>query len=894
MVGQTISHYQILEKLGEGGMGSVYKAEDVRLRRTVALKFLPERFSLTQDDRDRFLREAQAAAALDHPNICTIYEVDEDKGRPFLAMAYIDGESLDHRIEQAPIELREALEIARQAADGLRAAHAKGIVHRDIKSSNLMLARGGSGRPQVKLLDFGLAQLAGRSKLTRADSVMGTVAYMSPEQTQGEAVDLRTDVWSLGVVLYEMIAGELPFKGHYDQAMLYSILNEEPKPLTALRSRLPVELDWIVDKCLAKDPTERYQSMDDLILDLTTLEKKLNTQKLTIQQTKISAAPEPAQTATQPAAAAASDAARRWKRLAAIAAVAAVVFAGLAAASWMEPEQSQAPISTLRFDINLPSSLPTDAELRSLAISPDGRRVAFTVSGANRRLWLRDLSQPSAYALDGTDGASDPFWSPDGQTIGYRAENKLLKVAAGGGPSSTLCDLPSEYFGGASFTEDGEQVVFTSGPPLRVYEVSARGGQPVELAEPNKDGSRGGFATHPTLIGKDALLFSSRTPQGEQIGLRRLADGETTSLAEGGAPFLTDNGYILYHTGRSASEIWALPFSKSKLAATGDPFPVAQSGMLPSASRDGTLVYMADSRSGPARLGMRSRTGERLEELGREQTSIRDPAVSRDGRWAVWAGEEGTATDLYLYDLQRNTRTRLTNTPSETELSPHWSPDGSRIAYTLIREGGFPVLAVRRVDGTGEVQIIESEDGPLFPLDWGPSGRILARTRSRGHGPGGLIQIELESNGGSKQTLTLEGEMGVSEADIAPDGKFIALESRMAEESQIVVRSFPTGDRRWQVTDAGGESPRWTRNGKELIYRAGGRLMAVEVERRGEELFFSDPTELFQDPTLLSGPRRPGYAVTPDGDEFLLPEPVGRPTPPTIRVALHWLADYKR
>ncbi|MCB9383813.1 MAG: serine/threonine-protein kinase [Bryobacterales bacterium] len=890
MVGQTISHYRILEKLGEGGMGSVYKAEDVRLRRTVALKFLPERFSLTQDDRDRFLREAQAAAALDHPNICTIYEVDEDKGRPFLAMAYIDGESLDHRIEQAPIELREALEIARQAADGLRAAHAKGIVHRDIKSSNLMLVRGGSGRPQVKLLDFGLAQLAGRSKLTRADSVMGTVAYMSPEQTQGETVDLRTDVWSLGVVLYEMIAGELPFKGHYDQAMLYSILNEEPKPLTSLRSRLPVELDWIVDKCLAKDPAERYQSMDDLILDLTTLEKKLTTQKLSIHQSRIGAAPTPASPASAP------DNAARWKRLAGLAAVAAVVFAGLAAASWFEPEQSQAPVSTLRFDINLPGSLSDDAELRSLAISPDGRRIAFSVSGASRRLWLRDLNQPSAYALDGTDGASDPFWSPDSQTIGYRAENKLLKVAAGGGPSSTLCELPSEFFGGASFTSDGEQVVFTSGPPLRVYEVSARGGQPVELAEPNSEGGRGGFATHPTLIGKDALLFSSRTPQGEQVGLRKLSGDETIVLADGGAPFLTSNGYILYHTGRSASEIWALPFSASKLEATGDAFPVAQSGMLPSASRDGTLVYMADSRSGPARLSVHSRTGERLSDLGREQSSIRDPAVSRDGRWAVWSGEEGTATDLYLYDLERNTRTRLTNTSSEAEVSPHWSPDGSRIAYTLIGDGASPLLAVRRVDGTGEVQTIQNDDGPLFPLDWGPNGRILARTRSRGRGPGhgGLVQVELQANGASTQSAVLDGELGVSEADISPDGKFVALESRMAEESQIVVRAFPSGDRRWQVTEAGGESPRWSRGGKELIYRSGGRLLAVQVERRGDELFFSSPTELFSDPTLLSGPRRPGYAVTPDGDHILLPEPVGRPTPPTIRVALHWLADYKR
>ena len=250
--------------------------------------------------------------------------------------------------------------------------------------------------------------------------------------------------------------------------------------------------------------------------------------------------------------------------------------------------------------------------------------------------------------------------------------------------------------------------------------------------------------------------------------------------------------------GRGSSEIWALPFSKDKLKATGEAFPVAQSGMMPSVSTDGTLVYMADPRSGPVRLALRSRTGELLGEAGREQASVRDPAVSPDGRWVAWVGDEGNATDLWLYDRERNTRTRLTSTSDQLEMSPLWSPDGRRVAYTVVNAQNEPSLVVRNADGTGEPQTIQSGGGPLFPLDWGSQGRILARMR--GPGRGELIELEPQADGSFEPKPVLEGELGVSEARISPDGRFVAFESRMGEESQIVVRSFPSGSGRWQVT----------------------------------------------------------------------------------------------
>ncbi len=887
MTGQTISHYRVLEKLGEGGMGAVYKAEDTRLKRSVALKFLPQRVALTDEDRERFLREAQAAAGLDHPNICTIYGIDEAEGRPFLAMAYVEGRSLEKRIEDGPLPLRDALDLARQAAEGLRAAHGKGVVHRDIKSSNLMLTGEDSGRVQVKLLDFGLAQLAGRSKLTQADSVMGTIAYMSPEQTQGGQVDLRTDIWSLGVVLYEMVSGELPFKGHYDQATLYSILNEEPQPLTAVRSKLPVELDWIVDKCLAKEPEERYQSMDDLILDLTTLEKKLSSPRLSIHRTQVTAMQ--GEQIAPPAPAEADRAAKRWRRLAlGLGALAASLVMAVVTLALLGPGDEAPQRAALRFDINLPATLPDGAELRSLQISPDGRRVAFAVSGEGRRLWLRDLSQASAYALDGTDGASDVFWSPDSQSIGYRADGELRLAPVGGGPSSVLCTIPGRFFGGASFSEDGERIVFSSGPPMQVYEVSARGGQPTSLLVEQVGEGRRGFPSNPRLIGEDGLLFSRRTPQGEYVGVIELSEGEPILLTEGSAPFLSKSGYIVYHVGRGNSEVWALPFDDDKMEAEGEPFPVAQGGMLASVSGDGTLVYVADRRSGPMQLLMRSAAGELVETLGPQQSVVRDPAISPDGQRILFAGE----SDLWIHDRARGTTSRFTNTPQSLELSAVWSPDGRRIAYSETSDGSPPRMIVRNADGPGQPQAAEAGDDPQFALDWGPQGRILARRR--GPGRGALVELEPQPDGTFLPQPVLQGEVGVNEARISPNGDFVAFDSRMGEESQVVVRSFPSGEGRWQVTTDGGEAPRWTRDGREIVYRSHGRLMAVDVVQEGDQLRFGAPRELFQHPLLTSGPRRPGYDVSPSGDAVLLAEPVGRPRPPTIRVVLNWLADYER
>ena len=450
MIGQTISHYKITHKLGEGGMGVVYTAEDTKLERPVALKFLPPHLLGNEDVRKRFEREAKAAAALHHPNICPVYEIDEVEGKAFIAMAFIEGESLDKHISKGPLKLEQALDIAQQIVKGLEAAHEKGIFHRDIKPENVIV----DSKGHVTIMDFGLAQLTEASRLTKTDETLGTVAYMSPEQTEGSGTDHHTDIWSLGVVLYEMVSGQQPFKGDYDKAVMYSILHEQPEPITALRTGVPMELERVTNKCLAKNPEERYQTAADLIVDLQGV---ANDSAAGTKVVPVAAKPVPRRNALWPA----------------LAAAATLLAVGVSWLHFAEPEPKRPvrkfAIATEGFQSN---------EARAV-ISPNGAYIAYTAGTTEMSLWVRPLNQESPRRLEGTEGATRPFWSPDSEFIGFVTAGSLKRVPVSGGPTADICRLPgiARYFL-ADWRPDGESIVFASQNPTRLFEVSAGGGEP--------------------------------------------------------------------------------------------------------------------------------------------------------------------------------------------------------------------------------------------------------------------------------------------------------------------------------------------------------------------------------------------------------------------------------
>ena len=644
MVGQTISHYKITEKLGEGGMGVVYKAEDTKLRRVVALKFLRAELIEDPEHRERFLREAQAAAALDHPNICTIHEIDEDAGRTFLAMAFIAGLTVKDKIAQRPLKLDQALDIAVQTVQGLQAAHEKGIVHRDIKGANLMVTPPG----QVKIMDFGLAQLAERSKLTETTTILGTPSYMSPEQALGKKTDRRADLWSLGVVLYEMIAGRLPFVGERQEAILYGVTDGEPEPVTAQRAGLPLELEWIIGKALAKDRNERYQHAEDVLVDLRSLQKKLASGRSSILKAR--AGTQAAATQSAPAGQASPGPLARYRviedveeqddsvlyraedtqlnrlvdvrvvpqssaqRIARVqrrkqtlvlgAGVLGVLLALVFAFLWVSSTDTAAEAPLRRSAFTPPVAVNTHPFFAGVAISPDGKHVAYTTTGAEGKLWVRDLDQEQPRAIERTEGAYLPFWSPDSNFIGFAAGREVQKAPVQGGPPMRLCELPGRRFYGGSWSPDGDSVVFSSqtanGAAAIIHEVPAQGGVPSPLiGREDSDGSSEGptgpiSRPHflPSEEGSRVLVFTFGGAGNSKMMLQDLDTGRREFLGPGDRPFYSPSGHLVYQPERNVYDLWALPFSLETLQGTGEAFPIAQNSRQPTVAADNTLGWV--------------------------------------------------------------------------------------------------------------------------------------------------------------------------------------------------------------------------------------------------------------------------------------------------------------
>ncbi len=954
MIDRTISHYKVTGKLGEGGMGVVYKAEDTNLKRPVALKFLAAHLLGDKEIKARFRREAEAAAALNHPNVCHVYEISEIEGKTFIAMAFLEGEPLEKKIEAGPLKLKDALDIAIQTARGLEAAHEKKIVHRDIKPANLMITGAGSKR-LVTIMDFGLALLADRSKLTRLDETMGTVTYMSPEQTYGMELDHRTDVWSLGVVIYEMVTGQRPFKGHYDKAVMYSITNEEPEPMTALRTGVPMELELLVNKCLAKEADRRYQSTADMVVDLETLSEKLKSGKSTILRTQVAAAPSgvgaqraaPSSAGTpQPGPAAhplikyrvienlasegdsvvyrAEDtqlkrsvtinvlpesAARQAERRQRLRKTAFAVGGALAmavvllAVQWLRGPTPAQPETLRRFAFTPPVAAGSQRYSTSVAISPNGKHIAYTSADGEGKLWVRDLDQQQPRVIEGTEGAISPFWSPSSDFIGFVAAGELRKVSPQGGLASRLCQLPGSHFHGGSWSPDGQSIVFSSGEPHSLYEVPARGGAPnvlvsAEEAEPPLQEPLARITwPHflPPEAGAGVLVFAFGTPSETSMMIQDLKTGHRELLGPGAFPFYSPSGHIVYQSAPEIYDLWALPFSLETLKASGEAFPISENKRYPTVAADQTLVYLDGTGSaGRQQLVWLDRRGEKTGEIGQAQDAIDSPALSPDGRLVAVTATEGSNRDVWVYDIARGVRTRLTSAP-ERDFRPVWSPAGDEVAFTSTRAGNDDIF-LRQADGSGEEQVLAATPRRELLSDWSRDGKYLLYHLNDLETGNDLWYLERNEDGsGWEPHPFLQSPFAEVMPRFSPDGRYVAYLSNESGQMEVYVQPFPEGGRKVTVSSSGGRKVRWSRDGKELFYVEGGTLVAVSVSS-GSSFSVGSATRLFEHAGLRPGANYPSYDVSADGQRFILAEPVGEAAEapePSIRVVMNWYEEFR-
>jgi serine/threonine protein kinase/Tol biopolymer transport system component len=876
MIGQTISHYRITEKLGEGGMGVVYKAQDTVLDRPVALKFLADHLLQNEESRQRFIREARAAAALDHPNICTVHEISEADGQTFLAMAYVSGQTVKEKIESRPLELKEALSIATQTAEGLDEAHESSIVHRDIKPENLMVNTKG----QVKIMDFGLAQLVARSRLTKTGTTLGTVVYMSPEQVQGEPTDQRTDLWSLGVVIYEMVTGRLPFKGDREEVVGYNVLNQDQEPITALRAGLPMELEWLVGKALAKDRDERYQHVKDLLVDLRSLQRKLESGTTTSSRTDL-------------AAFRVTDRSQaRKQRLAfgvgALGVLLALVFAFFL---FFSPAPvNEAPLRRLTL---LTEGVPTGA-----SISPDGRHIAYlSGSETERSLWVQDLARNQARMVTSVpirDESVVWFWSPDSRFIGLGTRDEIKRVAVSGGAVVAL--VKTDRTTRPAWTPDGESVIFTRSPERQLYSVPARGGK----AELWLKALQEGFGAYQPAFfsvdeGAEKVLYSEAKSAAESqiIALDRTT-GQREIVAEGGRAAYAPSGHVVYETYDAG--IWAVPFSVDTMKVTGNPFPIDENGKGPSISLDGTMVYLEGAGTGtePERLVWRDREGKHLGTIGQPQEMIRHPRLSPDGRQVAVTGFENNNDDIWIHDVARPVKINLTMDEA-TDLLPIWSPSGDRIAFTSGRTGGRAIY-IKRADDSGEpAEMVQDPAFRQFLSDWSPNDRILMFMRF--DEPGGNVDLwylRQKEDGDYEEVPFLQTRFDEIRARFSPDGRFVAYASDRTGQTEVFICTFPNCRNQQRVSVNGGTQPRWRKDGKELFYVEGDSLMAVRVSM-GPTLSLGSPEKLFSSEGLrIRLGRSSNYDVTPDGQRFVLAEPVAADDrEATIRVVENWFAEFE-
>ncbi len=880
--GTRLGVYEIISSIGAGGMGEVYKARDTKLHRDVAIKVLPENLAEDRERIARFHREAQLLASLNHPRIAAIYGLEEQNGICGLALEFVDGESLAERIARGPLPLDEALSFAGQIAEALGAAHAKGVVHRDLKPDNIKIAKDGT----VKVLDFGLAKIfepqaslantpTAVNVSTDQNIILGTAAYMSPEQARGKEVDKRTDIWAWGCVLYEMLTGRRAFAGDTTVELLNSVLNAAPN-WDELPDTTPTFVRSLLRRCLQKDPNRRLQDIGDARIEI---DEGLN----------------------QPPIATSLTAPRRNReRLAwGIAMLIAVMAsAGLIALydrttrpSLVEPET--------RLQVLTAGGETSPVDRTGIAISADGRKVVFlATTGGKRQLWLRPLQSEQAKLLENTDGAGPPFWSPDSQSVGFATRNdatgrfSLKKIDIAGGTPRTLADITG-FFGG-SWSNNGTILFSAGGSGSPLFRIPQSGGEPVQVTrlEPNQSGQR-----YPVFLpdGRHFLFLATGTPDVQGIYLGSLDSQLSRRLfAADSKPEFAPPNYVLFVREQT---LLAQRLDMDKLEPVQELFVVAEKvfvnpgvfGMAAfSASVSGALAYGAAPLQSYQWTWV-DRSGKPISTVGEpDSASPGGGTLSPNGRTLAFVRETNGNRDIWLMDMMRGSLTRFTTDPA-TDGSPVWSPEGNRIAFDSSRKkgGGNYGLFQKDLNGGNETPVSEAHES-LNALDWSPDSRFLLYTLQKLQTVDSDIWA-MPMHGDRTPIPIAQTTFAENGAKFSPDSRWIAYESNDSGRTEIYVQPFPAGTRT-KVSSNGGQNLIWNRNGRELNYVGpGSRFMTVAVTLKPNGAADAGtPIPLF---TLKPGTHIADFFV--DGQRFLLDVPVDTAGPSPITVILNWAGARK-
>jgi serine/threonine protein kinase/Tol biopolymer transport system component len=879
--GIKLGPYEIQSRLGAGGMGEVYRALDTRLDRTVAIKVLASHLSSSPELKQRMEREARAISSLNHPHICHLYDIGSQDGTDYLVMEFLEGETLAERIRKGAVPLNEILKIGIAVGEALAVAHRQGIVHRDLKPGNIMLTKGGA-----KLMDFGLAKSAGSgaptgtssapflsaaqtmsqaspvSPLTTAGTMIGTIQYMSPEQIEGKEADARSDLFALGAVLYEMVTGARPFEGKSQISVASAILEKEPAPISAVQPLTPPAFEHIVTACLAKNPEDRFQTAHDVALQLKWI----------------------AQRGTP----ALGSTGKRGNHRELLAWLIAGGLALMLTAFVLWGRGSKGTEQTTYFSAPLPFAA------RAVAVSPNGHTVAIAGHRESERidvLWIYEPGSQEATNLARTEGASFPFWSPDGRSLGFFADGKLKKLNLDGGPVQTLCDASTGR--GGTWNKDGV-ILFTPSGTLGVglYRISASGGTPTQVTVPDKTLNEDSNRWPLFLPDGIHYLYSAINLSGRRdlysiyVGSLNSNEKRLVVKAKGNGAYAAP-GYLLFYRDQT---LFAQHFDTRKFELTGEPVPVLTeiqffpriSEAVFAASTAGLLVAQRNADSGASQLLWFDRKGQQIG-VALNPGIYGNIMLAPNGR-AVASDTTDLAsqnTDIWTYDLETRSAKRLTFDPAIDSL-PVWSPDGSRTVFASNRELRFD-LYLKDTNGAQEEKVIPQDGPDRFPTDWSRDGKYVLY----GRGPDlwFLTFPELRATQFLKAASTLKT------GRFSPDGKWVAYSSNESGRWEIYVTSFPEAHGKWQVSNTGGDQPRWRGDGKELFYLStDSKIMAVPV-KTGSNFDAGTPTALFQaNPReMVATSELFSYDVSNDGQKFLVNASLKTAMTP-MSVVLNWSA----